>query len=93
MFLLASFCSLFLYIARYACKKFNKKLLNIKQKYRPNHNNGFGVNSNRLHIKNAKAHISRGAMPHGIGFILQGCVRLGVCLYRVSENFRLRPKS
>ena len=51
LFLLASFCSLFLDIARYACKRSNKKLLDIKQKYRPNHNNGLGGNSNRLHIK------------------------------------------
>lgn len=42
LFLLASFCSLFLDMARYACKNPTKKPLNIKQKYKPNANNLLG---------------------------------------------------
>ena len=39
LFLLASFCKIFLDIARYACEKSYKNPLNIKQKSRPNANN------------------------------------------------------
>ena len=42
-FPLASFRSIFLDIARYACKKYNENMLNIKQKYRLNSNDRFGL--------------------------------------------------
>ena len=38
----ASFCRIFLDIARYACKISNENTLNIKQKYRLNSNDRFG---------------------------------------------------
>lgn len=41
LFLSAYFCSLFLDIACYACKKTNESTLYIKQKSRSNHNNRF----------------------------------------------------
>ncbi len=42
LFSVALFCRNFLDITRYACIKYNKNTLNIKQKYRLNSNDRFG---------------------------------------------------
>lgn len=46
-FPLASFCPIFLDIARYACKKPDENTLNIKQKYRLSPNTRFGLKRDR----------------------------------------------